>query len=130
VWNPETGRAVRTLVDDRGPVYGVAVTADGKRAVSASYDYTLKWWDLETGRELRTLEGHSGTVCGVAVTADGRRAASASSDFSLRVWDLEAGLLIVTYHCDVGVSCCVFAGDQTIVAGDAGGHLHFLRLEE
>ena len=38
---------------------GVAVTPDGKRAVSASEDKTLKVWDLETGRALRTLEGHS-----------------------------------------------------------------------
>ena len=29
-------------------VMGVAVTADGKRAVSASWDKTLKVWDLET----------------------------------------------------------------------------------
>ena len=34
------------------------MTADGKRAVSASWDKTLKVWDLETGRELRTLQGH------------------------------------------------------------------------
>jgi WD40 repeat protein len=33
----------------------VAVTADGKRAVSASYDHTLKVWDLESGKVLATL---------------------------------------------------------------------------
>ena len=38
---------------------GVAVTPDGKRAVSAFGDKTLKVWDLETARALRTLEGHS-----------------------------------------------------------------------
>jgi DNA invertase Pin-like site-specific DNA recombinase len=31
------------------------VTADGRRAVSASWDNTLKVWDLENGREVRTL---------------------------------------------------------------------------
>ena len=40
----------------------MAVTPDGKRAVSASEDKTLKVWDLETGRALRTLEGHSELV--------------------------------------------------------------------
>ena len=57
----------------------MAVTADGRRAVSASDDKTLKVWDLGSGRELRTLTGHSGAVNGVAVTADGRRAVSASA---------------------------------------------------
>ena len=70
---------------------GVALTADGRQAVSASYDKTLKVWDVESGGELRTLEGHSGSVYGVAVTADGRRAVSASWDNTLKVWDVESG---------------------------------------
>ena len=69
----------------------MAVTPDGRRAVSASDDKTLKVWDLESGRELRTLEGHSAWVNGVAVTPDGRRAVSASGDKTLKVWDLESG---------------------------------------
>ena len=67
------------------------MTADGRRAVSASADKTLKVWDLESGAELRTLAGHSDWVNGVAVTADGRRAVSASDDNTLKVWDLESG---------------------------------------
>ena len=67
------------------------MSADGRRAVSASKDSTLKVWDLETGCELHTPEGHSGDVRGVAVSADGRRTVSASSDHTLKVWDLETG---------------------------------------
>ena len=50
---------LRTLEGHSSSVSGVAVTPDGKRAVSASWDKTLKVWDLDSGRELRTLEGHS-----------------------------------------------------------------------
>jgi hypothetical protein len=60
VWDLDSGRELRTLEGHSGGVTGVAVTPDGKRAVSASFDETLKVWDLETGRALRTLEGHSG----------------------------------------------------------------------
>ena len=130
VWDLETGRALRTLRGHSDSVTGVAVTADGKRAVSASWDKTLKVWDLETGRAVRTLEGHSDFVYGVAVTADGKRAVSASRDKTLKVWDLETGLPLATFHCDASARCCTFASNQTIVAGDDGGHLHFLQLEE
>ena len=49
------------------------MSGDGRLAVSASDDKTLKVWDVESGRELRTLEGHSDSVHGVAVSGDGRR---------------------------------------------------------
>ncbi len=74
----------------------MAVSADGRRAVSASGDRTLKVWDLETGRELRTLEGRSSYVYGVAASADGRRAVSASDDRTLKVWDLDTGRELCT----------------------------------
>ena len=41
---------LRTLEGHSAGVCGVAVTPDGKRAVSASDDETLKVWDLDTGR--------------------------------------------------------------------------------
>ena len=59
VWDLESGRELRTLAGHSEWVYGVAVSADGRLAVSASRDKTLKVWDLESGRELRTLAGHS-----------------------------------------------------------------------
>jgi WD40 repeat protein len=103
------------------------VAPDGQRAVSASLDQTLKVWDLDSGRELRTLEGHSDSVYGVAVTADGKRAVSASGDSTLKAWNLETGELLATFICDALAMCCASETLNIIVAG---GHLHFLRLEE
>jgi WD40 repeat protein len=109
-------------------VVAVAVTLDGRRAVFASADGTLKVWDIESGRELlRTLEGYGGGA--VAVTPDGRRAVSASSDGTLKVWDLDSGLPIATFSCDAPALCCTVLNAWTIVAGDAGGQLHILALE-
>ena len=81
----------RTLAGHAGSVLAVAVTPDGRWAISASSDRTLKVWDLATGQEERTLAGHESLVRSVAVTADGRRAISASDDGTLIVWDLATG---------------------------------------
>jgi WD40 repeat protein len=50
-------------------VSGVAVTADGRFAVSASEDNTLKVWDLAVGQSLATLETHAHLRC-CAITPD------------------------------------------------------------
>ena len=91
VWDLQSGAELHTLSGHAGWVSAVAVTPDGRRAVSASADYTLKVWDLASGRELHTLRGHAHGVNAVAVTADGRRAVSASCDSTLKVWDLPSG---------------------------------------
>lgn len=101
---PSGGAMVRMLKGHSGNLSGVAMSADGKRGVSASWDHTLKVWDLESGRELRTLKGHSAYVNGVAVRADGKRGISASDDKTLKVWDLENGLELSTLK---GHSACV-----------------------
>ena len=103
---PPGGPLLRTLEGHTGGVNAVALTADGKRAVSASWDKTLKVWDLESGRELRTLEGHTDGVNAVALTADGKRAVSASWDKTLKVWDLESGRELRTLEGHTnGVQC-------------------------
>jgi hypothetical protein len=79
----------RVLQGHTRTVNAVALTADGKRAVSGSDDGTLRVWDLEGNQAPRVLQGHTRGVRAVALTADGKRAVSGSYDRTLRVWDLE-----------------------------------------
>ena len=74
MWDLESGEELRTLKGHTGEVSAVAVTPDGRRAVSCSNDKTLEVWDLESGEELRTLKGHTGEVIAVPVTPNGTRA--------------------------------------------------------
>jgi WD40 repeat protein len=89
---PPGGPLVRILQGHSNSVSGVAITPDGRPAVSASWDTTLRVWDLESGQSVRTLEGDGSSVTGVAITPDGHRAVSVSFDNTpLRVWDQESG---------------------------------------
>lgn len=78
--HPPGTALIRTLTGHSNRVNAVAVTSDGERAISASWDETLKVWDLGSGRKLCTLTGHSQSVNAVVVTPDGERAVSASND--------------------------------------------------
>ncbi|MEG4414992.1 hypothetical protein Q5692_29830, partial [Microcoleus sp. C2C3] len=83
--------ALRTLAGHSWGVNAVDLAPDGKTAISASSDSTLKIWDTETGRELKTLTGHSDSVTAVALAPDGKTAISASEDRTLKIWDTETG---------------------------------------
>jgi WD40 repeat protein len=74
----------------------VAMSADGRLAVSGARDEMLKVWDLVTGRMLCTLEGHRDRVTAVAMTPNGKLAVTAAWNDSLKVWDLENGRVLRT----------------------------------
>jgi WD40 repeat protein len=46
------------------------LTPDGKRAISASYDNTLKVWDIETGKIITSFNGDR-DILTCAVSSDG-----------------------------------------------------------
>ncbi|KJA27642.1 hypothetical protein HYPSUDRAFT_197834 [Hypholoma sublateritium FD-334 SS-4] len=76
------------------PVSSVAtaLSPDGKRIASGSYDGTVQIWDLETGEQVgKPLRGHTDQITSVAFSSDGRRVVSGSDDKTLRIWDLETG---------------------------------------
>jgi hypothetical protein len=124
---PPRPQCLRTLQGHSEDVWSVSVCPDARRAVSASWDKTLRVWDLDTGQCLRTLQGHSEGVNSVSVCPDGRRAVSASDDKTLRVWDLDTGQCVAVYHAGSAVVSVVItpSGDR-IVCGTAEGQIHFL----
>ena len=90
LWGLEEDWSVQTFYGHTGSVTAVAVTPDGKRALSGSSDGTLRLWDLEGEESPQTFEGHPDSVIAVAIPPDGKRAISASHT-SLYVWELHNG---------------------------------------
>jgi WD40 repeat protein len=107
----------------------VAVTPDGERVITGSDDQTVTVWNLKSGAEEQTLRGHQGGVWTVAVTPDGERAITGSGDQTVKVWNLK-GDVICAFTCEGRVFSLAVAPDGcTVVAGDTGGIVYFLRLE-
>ena len=99
---PPGGPLIRTLERHDHEVNAIVITSDGKYAVSASCDNSLKVWDLKKGEEITTLRGHNDFVMAVSVTHDGKCAVSASYDGILKIWNLEKGEEITTFKAHEG----------------------------
>jgi len=80
-----------TLHGHTDNVWDVAVSADGKRIASGSFDNTARVWDAESGIELMTLRGHEDKVGPVAFSPDGERILSDAGGKTIKVWDAETG---------------------------------------
>lgn len=114
----ETGEIVRQLTGHEGAVNCVAISPDGRSALSGAADYGLILWDIETGRvihrlqqgetqavfeETPTLGGHEGPVRDVVFNSNGLTAYSVTEDSRMFYWDLERGVPIRVEDLTVGV---------------------------
>jgi WD40 repeat protein len=93
VWNLTTGEFVRTWSDPERPPSTIAVSPDGRWAVSASRSDGSITLGALGSPDLRRLpvQGPLGDVLSVACSPDGSRALLAGVDGTIRVWDIRAG---------------------------------------
>jgi cytochrome c len=68
-----------------GPVRALAVTADGRTAVSGSFDETAIRWSLMRDAAEQVMRFHDGSVNAVAILRDGR-IATAGQDGRVALW--------------------------------------------
>ena len=84
-----------------GPVHAVVFAGAG-RALSGSWDKTVRLWDAESGSEIHrfdfNLPGHNHAVFCVAASADGRLGLAGSRDGRVWLLDLDQGRVL--NHCD------------------------------
>ncbi|HEY7315875.1 MAG TPA: protein kinase [Gemmataceae bacterium] len=107
---------LRRFDGHRGPVHALALSPDGRIALSGSgqpgSDRTLRLWDVATGHELRRLGRQDTDVETVAFAPDGRSALSAGSDGIVRLWDVQTGEMVRTFEGHKGaVHGVVFSPD-------------------
>ncbi len=130
LWDPASGRCTATLEGHSDWVRALAVLPGGRLA-SGSGGGTIKLWDPASGICTATLEGHSDWVRALAVLPGGRLA-SGSDDRTIKLWDPasgEAGSSQLLFVADSAITALAFlSGASILVAGDASGRLHWLRL--
>jgi dipeptidyl aminopeptidase/acylaminoacyl peptidase len=96
LWDVEAGAERRRLEGHQGTPASVALSPDGRLALSCGgrveqkdtkffpVDCEVRLWDLESGTELRRFGEHSVPLLGVAFSPDGRLALSCGGGYELK----------------------------------------------
>lgn len=128
IWPPGArsrgrGAVLRTLAGHTNEIHAVAITPDGRRAISGAWHDSARVWDLETGRCLRKMEVSDHFFWGLATTADGCIALSIGShDRRLILWDIESGKLMRMITGNSQFNCVAMTVDGSVaVTGDHDG---------
>lgn len=114
-------QCVHTLEGHTNSVAAIAISPNGKRIASGSFDKTIRLWNANTGALLAKLTGHREPVLSLAFTPNGQQLVSASVDDTIRLWCVYTETLIYSLqdHTDsvVNRSIAVTPDGQSIVSG-------------
>ncbi len=103
----------------------LALSPDGRLALTGDEDKNVVVWDVARGVPLRVLRGHRAGVFSVAFSSDGTKALSGGLDGALRLWRVADGALL--REIDGGkapIFVARFSPDQRFaLAGDQAGAL-------
>lgn len=98
LWDVTTGEEVRRFVGHGKRIWDMAITTDGRYAISGSHDGTLRRWEIATGECAVLLDLSPQDVLSLAISPDGRtvlvgpgRGLSVQPSYDLRQIDLMTG---------------------------------------
>ncbi len=129
VWDATAGQEKAVLKGHEATVTAVAISPDGKQALTGSEDTTARLWDARTGKELQVFKGHDYPLQAVAFSPDGKRVATGTDfDLAVRVWDAKTGKTLRVLKGADSVHSLAFSPDGKLVL--AGSEHQAARLWE
>lgn len=114
-----------------GKINHAVFSRDGRFALLADADRSVRYFDVQGGRDVRRFVGHVASVWCVAFSPDEKRALSGSMDGSMRLWDVSSGQELKKFDGHLSlVSAVAFSPDgKYALSGGYDGSVVYWDLE-
>jgi len=94
-------------------IQDLCMSQDGKYALTASWDGTVRLWNLDKFVSQATFVDHKKDILSVAFSADNRQIATGSRDHSVKIWNTIGECKFTMDQSQDWVSCVRFSSGQT-----------------
>lgn len=132
LWPADGNGMSHVFAGHRREVHAIAITPDGRRAVSGGREGILRVWDVSSRRALGILANCKTPVTSIAIADNGRLVVSGANDGSIQVRSLSSGQdrgRIKGHVAPVtGLSAC--PGGRSILSCGADGVIQLTDLQE
>jgi WD40 repeat protein/serine/threonine protein kinase/formylglycine-generating enzyme required for sulfatase activity len=91
IWDIIDGRELQGSSRQSKPIVGLAITHDGKSALTGTWDGVLSHWNLDKLSDSRPIGADAGTVWDIAFSPDETQAAVADFRGPVDLWDVKKG---------------------------------------
>jgi WD40 repeat protein/serine/threonine protein kinase len=117
LWDVATRKPIGAPLQHQG-VQALALSADGKTALTGSVDNTARLWNADTSNPIGAPLQHQSAIIRVALSADGKAALTVSND-TARLWDVASGKPIgpPLRHQNVIRAACLSADGKIALTG-------------
>lgn len=94
----------------------ISFTADSRKVVTVSDDYTIGIFDVEKFSKYAELSGHKGIINSVDChPKDKSRIVTASYDRTVKIWDIEKKTCLETINMPENVLCVRYSHDGELI---------------
>jgi len=142
IWDTESGKELRQMDEHKhGPVvidgatgqrvnerrihavHHAVFSADGKKIVTAGFDYTVRIWDAESGKELQVLHHGPGYIVqSAAFSPDDKKVLASGTGGTVQIWDAASGEELTRLgEYGLWVFSAAFSPDGTKIVSSAAG---------
>jgi WD40 repeat protein len=126
VWDVANEKEIASL-DNGGPIYGLAMSSDGKRLI-ANHDTDVNLWDVEKQALIGKYQGGKSRVGRVDFSPDERFVVAQANQTV--IWDAKtfAALSFLERSKVTGITITITTDSQALISCDVAGELKLVAL--